>query len=46
MIAVIASILGVIVLGGLAGYFLYRRYTLKMIAQKAQGPTSQHKQVE
>jgi LPXTG-motif cell wall-anchored protein len=35
MTAVIATILGVLIVGGLAGYFLYKRYALKMIAQKA-----------
>jgi hypothetical protein len=38
MIAVIATIIGVIVIGGVVGYFLYRRYQINLIATKAQGP--------
>lgn len=38
MIAVIATIIGVIVIGGVVGYFLYRRYQIKLIATKSQGP--------
>ena len=38
MIAVIATIIGVIVIGGVVGYFLYRRYQINLIATKSQGP--------
>lgn len=35
MIAVTASIISVIVIGGIVGFFMYRRYTSSLIAQKS-----------